>query len=209
LFTSSGAVYGVQPPELALVDEGYGGAPDASDAQAAYGRAKRASESLCTSVADSGMCCTIARCFAFVGPLLPLDAGYAAGDFLAGALRGGPIEVNGDGTPYRSYLHAADLAAWLWTILLRGESCRPYNVGSDRALTIAELACRIARLAEPPVAVQVRDQVPEPAPPPARYVPSIERARRELGLEVFIDLDDALDRTWTWLRHNGRREWDR
>jgi dTDP-glucose 4,6-dehydratase len=196
LFTSSGAVYGTQPPDLALVPETH-----AADPATAYGRSKRESERLITEFAQGGDShCTIARCFAFVGPLLPLAAGYAAGDFLGDALRGAPVQITGDGTAVRSYLHAADLAAWLWTILLNGESCRPYNVGSDDPTSIARLAARVAALPESPCAVSVAGPPPAPGTLPPRYVPCIDRARDELGLRVWIDLDDALRRTWSWLR---------
>ena len=143
--------------------------------------------------------------FAFVGPLLPLAAGYAAGDFLGDALHSRPVHISGDGTTVRSYLHSADLAAWLWTMALNGRSCRAYNVGSDEPLPVADLARRVARLADPPCAVETAGNARLDGRAADRYVPSVDRARDELGLRVWIDLDDALGRTWAWLRqtHEG------
>jgi dTDP-glucose 4,6-dehydratase len=198
LLTSSGAVYGKQPADLSHVAEEFGGAPDPLAPAAAYGEGKRVAELLCEAYRrQHGLAPRIARCFAFVGPYLPLDLHFAVGNFLRDALRGGPIEISGDGTAFRSYLYAADLAVWLWTILVRGQPGRPYNVGSDHAVSILETARAAAELAEDPLQVRV-GQTPVPGRPPARYVPSIDRARRELGLDVGIPLPDALRRTLRW-----------
>ena len=110
---------------------------------------------------------------------------------------GGPIRVNGDGTPCRSYLYAADLAIWLWTILVRGEAGRPYNVGSEAALSIGALARMVADMREPPLAVQIAGS-PVAGALSARYVPSTQRGQAELGLRETVALHEALERTLAW-----------
>ncbi len=200
LFTSSGAVYGRQPSDLTRIPETYPGAPDTTDPGTAYGQAKRASEFLCAMYARQyGFAALIARLFAFVGPYLPLDQHYAVGNFIGDAVAGGPIRVQGDGTPFRSYLYAADLAVWLWTILVRGASGRPYNVGSGDPVSIAELANRVVEAVAPGTQVEIAG-TPIPGSPPLRYVPSVQRAARELGLRPIIGLDETLRRTFGWVR---------
>ncbi len=190
LLASSGAVYGRQPRDLEKTPEDYLGGPDPLDPKSAYAEGKRMAEWMC---AASGLDVKIARGFAFLGPYLPLDTHFAAGNFIADALAGHPIVVQGDGTPVRSYLYAADLAIWLWTILLRGETRRAYNVGSERETNIADLARLIS------ASVEIRG-TPVIGEKPERYVPSTMRARTELHLKECIDLSESIRRTIAWHR---------
>jgi nucleoside-diphosphate-sugar epimerase len=195
LLTSSGAVYGRQPSEMSHIPEDYCGAPDPADPYSAYGEGKRAAELLCALYSKKyGIETIIARCFAFVGPFLPLDIHYAIGNFIRDGLKGDPIRVNGDGTPYRSYLYAADLAIWLWTILFKGESCRPYNVGSEEAMTIADLANTVADCFQQQIDVEIAKS-PAADVPPERYVPSTKRVREECGVRQIIGIGDGIRRT--------------
>ncbi len=194
LLTSSGAIYGKQPPELTHVPENYSGAPDPLDPKSAYGQGKRIAEHLCALYASSSFEIKIARGFAFVGPHLPLDTHFAIGNFIGDALNGGPIIIKGDGTPYRSYLYAADLAIWLWTILFKGQSCRPYNVGSDKPYSIAEIAKVVAEQFPQKINLKILGSV-DPQKALERYVPDIKRARSELGLDVLVDLAASIKRT--------------
>jgi nucleoside-diphosphate-sugar epimerase len=202
LFVSSGAVYGTQPPQLAHVSESFSDGPDPLDRASAYAEGKRAAELLCSLAATPRFEPTIARCFAFVGPYMQLDAHFAIGNFIADGLRGGPIHVNGDGSPLRSYLYASDLTVWLWTILFKGQSCRAYNVGSEDALNIAALAGEVAAAMPRKVNFSIA-AAPTPGAQAHRYVPSTARAREELGLRAEVPLREAIHRTHTWFAEQG------
>jgi dTDP-glucose 4,6-dehydratase len=201
LFVSSGAVYGKQPPEMTHIPETYHGSPDPMDPNSAYGEGKRVGELLC-SIAhkEHGLQATIARCFAFVGPHLPLDAHFAIGNFIRDAMRVEPIKVR-DGKPYRSYLYAADLAVWLWTILFQGKPSLPYNVGSDREITIDMLAQTVASALGGSVAVQPLSL--SPSSHTCRYVPSVSFTHSSLDLNVLVPLVEAIQRTTAWYKEQG------
>ena len=178
LLTSSGAVYGRQPPELSHMAEEYSGGPDQLDVRSAYHEGKRLAELLCATYAQEvGLQCKIARLFAFVGPHLPLDRHFAIGNFIGDVLAGHALTIKGDGTPVRSYLYAADMAVWLWRVLVGGSVSRAYNVGSEHPVSIAETAAAVAAAVEPrpPITILGKrsvDGLPE------RYVPSTRRAPR-------------------------------
>jgi dTDP-glucose 4,6-dehydratase len=114
-------------------------------------------------------------------------------------MQGSPIHINGDGTPMRSYLYASDLAAWLWTLLFRAPSGEAYNVGSDEAVSIAELAHTVVEALGVSSEVQIRREV-IPGMPRAQYVPATAKAREQLGLRVRVNLRDAIRYTAEWHR---------
>lgn len=199
LLTSSGAVYGKQPAEITHVSEDYLGAPDPLMPGSAYGEGKRVSEHMCVVHArQHGYEVKIARCFAFVGPHLPLDTHFAIGNFIRDAMRGGTINVAGDGTPYRSYLYGSELAVWIWTILFLGASGRAYNVGSDVDKPLSLIAQTVGRTVGLNTTVNIA-LAPVDGRPVARYVPSVDRAAVELGLRQQVHLEESLLRTVHWL----------
>lgn len=202
LLTSSGAVYGSQPPEITHIGEDYTENFNADGLLSAYAKGKFAAEKLCLDFGrQHGLEIKIARGFAFVGPHLPMDTHFAIGNFINDAFHGRIIHINGDGTPYRSYLYASDLAIWLWTILFRGPSLRAYNVGSAHAVTIAELAAAVETALETHGGIKIL-QPPKPGQLPSRYVPSVRRAENELGLRERVDLTTAIKKTADWLRRS-------
>jgi nucleoside-diphosphate-sugar epimerase len=202
LFVSSGAVYGPQPENLGHIPENYRGGPDWVDPNAAYAEGKRVAEQMCSIYAcNSEIQFSIARCFAFVGPHLPLDRHFAIGNFIGDALAGKNISIRGDGTPMRSYLYAADLAIWLWTLLLAKSEHRAtpsiLNVGSGDAISIGDLATTVVEELNPSLTIELAAK-PAAGAPLRQYVPDVTEAEARLGLRKTIGLREAIRRTADW-----------
>jgi len=188
LYASSGCVYGAPAAGQMRWRE-----TDARQPVDANGRSKKFAED---TLRSSG--CVMARGFAFAGPGLALDGGFAFGNFLADALAGRAIHINGDGRPLRSYLYASEMATWLWRLLFTGRAGEAYNVGAETSVSIAGLAEAMAASLAPKLAIEIA-QEPQAGEAP-RYLPDCAKARIELGLEATIDLPTAIARHAEWLR---------
>ncbi|MBF4507180.1 NAD(P)-dependent oxidoreductase [Flavobacterium sp. JLP] len=195
LLTSSGAVYGRQPSDIENISENFIGAPITSDAMSMYGEGKRMAELLCAAHYKLfNLPVKIARCYAFMGPFLELNSHFAAGNFIKNLLDNDDIVIEGDGTPYRSYMYSADLAVWLWTILFGGENNSPYNVGSNKGITISDLANLISKQ-DNANHIKVITKTPRSNKPPLRYVPNTDKAIKNLNLGIYTNLETCIKKT--------------
>lgn len=198
LFTSSGAVYGTQPESMTHIAEGKIVPKPPKDQLNAYAQGKQAAEQMCRDAGAEGRCKPIiARLFAFGGEYLPRDTHFAIGNFVQNALDRKPIVVNGDGQARRSYLYGADMATWLWSALAHGGNGEPLHIGSERSISILELARYVAR-----VSGEVLNYVPEvvvslpvnETVPVHQYVPSTSQTRTMLKVEEWTTLDETIAR---------------
>jgi dTDP-glucose 4,6-dehydratase len=193
LLTSSGAVYGPQPDSLDKIPEDYLGRPDPLIPSSAYGLGKSAAEHLCCLYRDKyDLQTVIARCFAFVGQDLPLTAHYAVGNFIHDALYGTEINVGGDGTPLRSYMNQSDLAQWLLCIFDEGVAGHAYNVGSDQAISISDLAYLVRDILSPSKSVVLKNSS-STFQGRNVYLPDLSVAKNDLNLDVTISLRESIE----------------
>lgn len=196
LFTGSGAQYGGLKAGNP-VQENSAYACDSALASSAYAEGKRAQETLAALYSQRyGVEVLLARCFAFSGPGIALNAHFAIGNFVRDALWGDELIIKSDGQSVRSYLHGADLAGWLLTLLSHGVAGEAYNIGSDEGITISELAHKVVACIAPEKKVIVLGK-PVPGGVRSYYVPDIQKARA-LGLDVWTSLDQSIESMAHW-----------
>jgi nucleoside-diphosphate-sugar epimerase len=207
LLVSTGAVYGKAPSHLKNIPEVFSDSIDPTISGSVYHHVRRMMETLSVIYAEeNNFEAKIARCFSFIGPYLPLNGRFAISDFILDALSKNSITIKGDGKAVRSYLYMADLVIWLWTILFKGESCRPYNVGSELPVTIREIAEEFANESVPPLPVSILKKSSHGVAQDY-YVPDTSRARSELDLQQSIPLSTAIKKTVQWHREiNSKKE---
>ncbi|MEI8335201.1 MAG: NAD-dependent epimerase/dehydratase family protein, partial [Chloroflexota bacterium] len=171
LLISSGAVYGDQPAGMSEIPEGYLGAPDLSRATSCYGEGKRVGELL---FGLSGMDHRTARVFSLLGPYQDLASSFAVPNLIRQAATDGALQLTGDGSAVRSFCYAADLAVFLFTLLLGSPDHDTYNVGSrEGTVTIGDVAAMVAEIFG---GLEIRrGHEGSPAGRPSRYVPNLDR----------------------------------
>lgn len=200
---SSGAVYGRQPADVEYFREDWQGGPDCQDPVNAYAEAKRAAEMLCAIYEKQfGLNITTGRIFASLGPYLPIDIHFAAGNFIRDAIAGKKIIVKSSGSAVRSLLYAADMTAQLWHLLIRGGGGQAYNIGSNKVILIRDLAAKVASLlGREGCEILGQD---DKGWNPGRYVPDVTLIEKNLGLKEKTTLEEAIIRTAIW---NGWKPW--
>lgn len=199
LFVSSGAIYGKQPLHVSHIEENDFFKVEINKSKSAYAEGKRIAELYCSTYFEKyNLPIRIARCFAFVGPYLPLNTHFAIGNFINNALNNDDIIIKGDGSTKRSYMYASDLVAWLWTILLKGEINQPYNVGSDDSISIKELAQLIKDLLKLDLEINVLELTKQTD----YYCPNISKAKK-LNLNLLITKEQAILKTTQFYKRSS------
>ena len=195
LLSSTSECYGdpLEHPQ----SETYWGNVNPVGPRSCYDESKRFAEALTMAYHRTyGVRSSIARIFNTYGPRMKLDDGRVVPAFLGRALRGEAIHVFGDGSQTRSFCYVSDMVDGLYRLLLSDERY-PVNLGNPSEMTILEFARRIRALAgsASPIAFQ-----PLPEDDPKRRRPDIAKARRVLGWEPQVPLDDGLAETIAYFR---------
>ncbi|MDX2153887.1 MAG: UDP-glucuronic acid decarboxylase family protein [Bryobacteraceae bacterium] len=190
LLTSTSECYGdpLEHPQ----SESYWGNVNPVGLRSCYDESKRYAEALTMAYHRThGVRTTIARIFNTYGPRMQLKDGRVVPAFLDQALRGEPMTVFGDGTQTRSFCFVSDLVDGLYRLFLSDERY-PVNLGNPLELTMLEFAERIRRL------TGTNSQLvfmPLPEDDPKRRQPDIAKAKRVLGWEPKVSLEDGLRET--------------
>jgi nucleoside-diphosphate-sugar epimerase len=168
LFLSSGAVYDKQPSE--------------------YGQLKIDTENQLMPTDVS------ARIFTTYGPRMKDH--FVISRFIRNAIDGKPLTVMGQGSSWRSYMYIADLCVWLLKLMLDGQGA--YDVGSDNAITIRDLAKEVASHFLPKPAIEFDGK--EFIDPRPNYIPNTIRAK-QMGCYSYYGLWEGVERTIEWMRN--------
>jgi nucleoside-diphosphate-sugar epimerase len=196
VYVSTSEVYG--DPLVHPQPETYWGNVDPIGPRSCYDEGKRFGEALVTSFRrERGIRAAIVRVFNTYGPAMRLDDGRVVPEFLAAALAGRPLPIQGDGSQTRSYMYASDLVEGLLRVALDAEADgQVLNIGNPEEVTVLELARRLLEVVGSAVGTT---SIPGRPGDPQRRCPDISRMRDRYGWQPVVTLDDGLRRTVDWL----------
>jgi len=198
LLASTSEVYG--DPGVSPQPETYWGNVNPVGPRGVYDEAKRYAEAMAMAYYRAhGVSVKIARIFNTYGPRLRVDDGRAVPTFISQALTGKPLTVHGDGSQTRSLCYVDDLVEGLWRLLI-SDLKGPVNLGNPQEVTVIEFAELIRRLSG---SSSEMIHVERPEDDPSVRCPDISLARRTLGWEPSVPLEEGLARTIAWAREAG------
>lgn len=210
LFFSTSEIYGDPDPEYIPTPETYRGNVSCTGPRACYDESKRYGETLCVNFAQQfGLPVSIARPFNNYGPGLKITDRRVIPDFMRNVLSGQDIVIHSDGSPSRTFCYVADAITGYFKILTKGRAGESYNIGvSEPEISMKDLALEVASLAKDKVGYQ-GSVVHQPSSDedylvdnPNRRCPIIEKAKKELGYNPAIDLEEGLIRNLLWYKEN-------
>jgi dTDP-glucose 4,6-dehydratase len=195
LLTSTSECYGdpLEHPQR----ETYWGNVNPVGPRSCYDESKRYAEAITMAYNRvHGVRTNIARIFNTYGPRMQLKDGRVVPAFLDQALSGEPMTIFGDGLQTRSFCYVSDLVRGL-VLLSRSDERYPVNLGNPREMTILEFAKSIQRLIGADARIEFK---PLPEDDPKRRRPDISKARRILGWEPVVSLDEGIRETIEYFR---------
>jgi dTDP-glucose 4,6-dehydratase len=200
LLASTSECYG--DPDVSPQSESYWGHVNPVGPRSVYDEAKRFAEAITMAFHRyHGVNTRIARIFNTYGPRMRLNDGRALPNFVYQALSGQPITVYGDGKQTRSFCYVTDLIDGIYRLSQSNEHL-PTNIGNPTELTIYEFAERI--LTYFPNAPKIVHK-PLPVDDPKQRRPDISKAKRLLGWEPKVSLEDGLKTTIDFFKEQYAR----
>ncbi len=195
LLASTSEVYG--DPLVHPQPETYWGNVNPLGPRGVYDEAKRFAEAMTVAYQRAhGVETRIVRIFNTYGPRMRLDDGRVVPSFIKSVLDGQPLTVFGKGDQTRSFCFVSDLVEGIFRLLHSNEPM-PVNLGTEFEMSIEDFAKLIRRLGDSDVPV-VYKELPEDDPKTRR--PDLSKARRVLGWEPAVPLEEGLKKTIEYFR---------
>ncbi|TMA68184.1 MAG: SDR family oxidoreductase [Deltaproteobacteria bacterium] len=195
LLASTSEVYG--DPAVRPQSEEYWGNVNPIGPRGVYDEAKRFAEAMTMAYHRfHGLNTRIVRIFNTYGPRMRLRDGRVVPNFIMQALKGEPLTVYGQGQQTRSFLYVDDLVAGI-NRLLESDHHLPINIGNPHEMTVLEFAEKIIALTGSKSTIAYK---PLPEDDPQVRQPDITKARKILGWEPKVELEEGLIKTIEYFR---------